>query len=134
LSDEDLGVQRLVRQRRRADDAAPPALGAGVAVEARLPGELLDPGDAEVLGILEIRRAQPPHRLELHEEDVRDRGQDVEVLRVREVVAEEEDVQEVHPPGGLGNRPQGRRRRSVFNIIRCPDLQGQSNTIHFERD
>src|SRR5204862_3697420 len=47
--DEDLGIQGLVRQRRRADDAATAALRARVAVEARLPGELLDPGDAKVL-------------------------------------------------------------------------------------
>ncbi len=98
LADEDLRVERLVRQRRRADDAAAPALGAGVAVQRRFPGEVLDSRDAEVLGVLEVRRPEASHRLELHQEDVRDGGQDVEVLGVRQVVPEEEDVHEVDPP------------------------------------
>ena len=107
--DVEARVERLVRQHRRADDAAAAALGAGVAVEHRLPRQVLDSRGAEPLGLLEVRRREAAGRVELHEEDVRDRRQDVEVLRVRQVVAEEEDVHEMGPPGGVVERLELRR-------------------------
>ena len=62
------------------------ALGAGEAVEHVLPGEVLDGLDAErrVLA-LEVHRRQLAPRRELAESDVGERGDDVEVLRERQV-------------------------------------------------
>ncbi len=109
VADEDLRVERLAGQGRRAHLAAAAALGAGVAVEHLLPGQVLDARGAEPLGVLEVDLDQPSHRLEVHEEDVGDRREDVEVLRVRQVVGEEEQVREVEPPAPLVDRLQRRR-------------------------
>jgi hypothetical protein len=108
VADEHFRVERLRRERRRTDDPATAALGARVSVEHALPGEVLDLRDAEVLSGLEVWGPEATHRLELHEEDVRDGRDDVEVLRVGQVIAEEEDVQEVGPP-----------RRLVQPLERC---------------
>ena len=112
---ESLRRQRLPRQVRRADLAAAPALGAGVDVELLLPGEVLDLPDAEDprLGrLLDVDRGHLPRRVELREEEVRERREDVEVLREGEVVQEEEDREEMEPPGREIDGLEGTRRRT----------------------
>ncbi len=150
VSDEDLRVERLARQGRRAHDAAAAALGARVAVEHLLPGQVLDARGPEALGVLEVDLDQPPHRLEVQEEDVRDRREDVEVLGVRQVVAEEQQVGEMEPPAPLVDRLQLRRshageragdrpdhrspRRRVLRRERRPGAFGEQVGDHQEGD
>ena len=52
--DDLLRPERLIGGQRRADAVAAPALGAGVAVEQLLPGELADLVNAVVLALLDV--------------------------------------------------------------------------------
>ena len=114
---ESLRRERLARQVRRADLAAAPALRARVEVELLLPAEVLDLPDAEALGLgglLDVERRHLPRRVELREVEVRERRDDVEVLRERQVVAEDEDRDEMPPPGAEVDALEGRRRERKY--------------------
>ena len=122
---EVLGAEDLARAVRRAVVRAAPALGARVEVEDRLPREVLDPRDAdgqrervgglagradrlhELLGVLR-HRLEASRRLQAPREDVRDRRDDVEVLRVRQQVQEEEDERR-----RASRSPRARGRRAA---------------------
>ena len=97
--DERLGVERLPGRVRRAGLLAAAALGAREAVEQVLPRQVRDRPDAErrVLG-LEVHRRQLAPRRELAQQDVGDRGRDVEVLAERQVAQEHRDEDDVRPP------------------------------------
>ena len=83
--------QRLAGVERRAEVRAARALGARVAVEQRLPREVLpllhDAGGRDVVG-LHVELGQHAALAELAEVDVGQRRQDVAVLRVEQVVQE----------------------------------------------
>ncbi len=93
--------KRLAADRRRAMRGAAAALRARVHVEHLFPGELVDVRGAECRGVLQVLLAQSAGRLELLEEHVRRGGDDVEVLRDRQQVHEDEDDAVVHPPAGV---------------------------------
>ena len=120
---ELLGAQDLAGLVRRAVVGAATALGARVEVEDRLPREVLDARDAdrvfERIGVLG-RRADRLHQLlaafsamgcrrprgvRSRGEDVGDRRDDVEVLRVRKEVEEDE-----HERRSASRSPRARER------------------------
>jgi hypothetical protein len=78
--------ERLARRGGRAFRRAAAALRARVHVEHLLPREVRQLRRSVDLGVLEVLLREPAVRLELREEDVRDRGDDVKVLREREQV------------------------------------------------
>src|SRR5206468_11419812 len=80
--------QRLPGGRRRALRRATATLGAAEHVQHLLPGELVDVRGAEAGRVLEVLLGELPDRLELREEDVREGGDDMEVLRARQQVQE----------------------------------------------
>ena len=114
------------------------ALGAGVAVEQVLPGQVGHVGRAEVLGVLglEIHGAHDAHRPRaggVGEPDVGQRRDDVQVLGVRQVVEEDEDQQRVRPeagdPAGVGDR---RRQPAHDRSERVGDRPLHAEASRFE--
>jgi hypothetical protein len=80
-----------------------PALRARVAVEQVLPRQVLDVAHAELLGglVLEVHVPHHPHLprpARVREVGVGERDDDVQVLRVRQVVEEPEHAERVSPP------------------------------------
>src|SRR6185369_5251755 len=71
-------------------------------VEQILPGELLDVGGTKLLDVrLEIHRphgADLPWSARVREENVDQRGHDVQVLRVWQIVEENQNEERVGPP------------------------------------
>ena len=117
VQNQILGGQLLAANARGTFRLTPPALSATVGIEQILPGELLDLRDADGLvplqPLLDIggrQRATRPGSAEL---DVRPGGDDVQVLRVRDVDQEAEHQQDVAPPAypvqRLLRRPGARR-------------------------
>ena len=97
--------QRLAGGRGGTLRRAAPALGAAEHVEHLLPGELVDARRAVADGVLVVLRlGELPERLELLEEHVGQRRDDVEVLGDRQEVEHHEDRQVVHPPGEVAGR------------------------------
>lgn len=101
LVDDLHRVELFARVEGGAVVLATGALGAGVGVEELLPGEVLQLACAEVLGalVLEVDGIERAVGLQLAEEDVGHRAEQVEVLSERDVVGEEYDdgeVAEVH--------------------------------------
>jgi hypothetical protein len=110
--DHDLArAERLPRDVRRTRGSAPTALGARVAVEQVLPRELLDVRRSERLDVrLEIHVPHHPllpRAARVGEVHVDERRDDVEVLRVRQIVQEDEDQQRMHPPEHVVARVRG---------------------------
>ena len=101
-----LGVEGLPRRERGAVVGAAAALGAGVAVEELLPREVPDRRGAERLLVLDVRdEVEGSPRALLPEEDVRQGGHDVQVLRPRQVRREREHRHDVRPPGHREHDP-----------------------------
>ena len=97
--DECLGIERLAGVPGRTGLLAATAFGAGEAVEEVLPAEVLEGLEPERRGlVLEVDPRQLAARRELAEEDVRERGRDVEVLAERQVAQERRDQPDVGPP------------------------------------
>ena len=100
--DQQLRRQRLVGRVGRAGVLAAAALRARERVHHLLPGQVLDRPDAEahvLLGrlLVEPQRLEPAARARAAEVDVDRRGDDVQVLGVRQVGEEAEDEQHVRP-------------------------------------
>ena len=113
--------QRRAARGRRADRGAAAALRAGVGVEHLLPVEVVERGDAGAAlarrverghrGGRHVRDRQRPLRAarrQLREEQVGDRGDDVEVLAQRQQAQEGEHGDVVQPPADLADRVRGR--------------------------
>src|SRR5205823_6283493 len=90
--------ERLHGGGRRTLRRTAAALGAAEHVEDLFPGEVVDVRAAEAGRVLEILGGERADRLELPEEDVRQRGDDVKMLRAWEEVQEDEDDEVVDPP------------------------------------
>ena len=105
--------ERLAGGRRRTLRGAAAALGAAEHVEDLLPVEVVDVRAAEARRVLEVLLGELADRLELAEEDVGQRRDDVEVLRARQQVQEDEHDEVVDPPGDVTDtgRDAGIRRR-----------------------
>jgi hypothetical protein len=102
-----------------------PALGAGVEIEEILPGEMLDAREADRLhagfgvlhrllhlghqGLGALRhRGQPARRLQVREQHVGDRRDDVEVLGVRQQIQKNQhQASECVQKPGMGDPDQG---------------------------
>src|SRR4029077_4832579 len=95
-------AEDLTRDVCRARRGAAAALRTRIAVEEILPGELLDIARAERIGLgLEVHR---PHRgalavrARVREVDVDERRDNVQVLRVRQIVEKDQNEKDVRPP------------------------------------
>ena len=122
IVDEVHRRQRLLRVERGAVVRAARTLGARVLVHERLARELLDLADAPVVLVLEVELGHDAALPEVAEEDVRQRAEDVDVLRVRHVVEErqaEADVRSTRSTSdavravstGIAREPAGHHRR-----------------------
>ena len=110
--------QRLAGVVGGAEVRAARALGAGEAVEQRLPGEVLpaldDAGGGHVVR-LHVQLRQHAALAEVAEVDVGQRRDDVAVLRVEQVVEEREQDDDVRPPRHVDERAA---RRSACRSTR----------------
>ncbi len=80
-----LGRERFITQPGGATGLAAPALGAYVNVQELLPGELVHPGDSELFRLFQVDGVQGAPGFEGAQEDVEHGGENMEVLREREV-------------------------------------------------
>src|SRR6266550_8048475 len=96
VEDDLLRVEGLSGRERRAIIGAAPALRARVPVKQLFPGKVPDRRRAEGLLVLDVldKRELSSWRL-LAEEDVRERRDDVQVLRLGQIRGEREDGHDV---------------------------------------
>ena len=129
--------QRLARVVGGAEVGAARALGAGEAVQQRLPGEVLpaldDAGRGHVVR-LHVQLGQHAALAEVAEVDVGQRRDDVAVLRVEQVVQEREQDDDVHPPGRVDERAASPKRMPKYEIIRQRDRAQDRRGVAAHRD
>src|SRR5207253_5495148 len=113
-----LRVERLAGRERGAVVRAAPALRTGVPIEQLLPREIAEGGRAEGLLVLdvvdELERAARTRGAEV---DIRQRCDDVQMLRPRQVDGEGEDRHDVRPPR---TREQRGRAVAAVDILEEP--------------
>ncbi len=117
--DDDLArAQHLPGEMRGTHRGAAAALGARVPVEQVLPRHLIDVRGPELLDILRLEIEETNHALRagplrVREIDVRNRRDDVQVLRERQIVEKCEHEQCMRPPEhGVRSGKQPRRQRA----------------------
>ena len=133
--EEEHRLKGFVGKGGRAELAAPSALGAGVHVEHLLPGEIGDRRNAErriLVDVFKVHARQSAGRIEVGEKDIEDRGVDVEVLGVRQLVGKGIQGDEVDPPaeavdeleGGGAETGKGSCCKARDRKVRALDLTG----------